>query len=143
MKKLMLMTFVLALSCAVADSRQGTPTDESCESPQVISAVSAIYPVIAVQAHVVGKMPVRIEINENGEVVAATPLEGPGIFLDVSKTAAMLWKFQPSGKHETGRLLFKFVLFTIDDVRRNTGDAFFPPCKVEVRHLLPRTQTVY
>jgi TonB family protein len=142
-KKPLLLVLALGLFSLAADSRQTAPGAETCESPQVISAVSAIYPQVAIKVHVVGTVPVNIEINENGDVVVATPSGGPGMLQAASKSAATRWRFQSTGKRETGRLLFKFVLFASDNDPRDSGDAFFPPCKVEVRRSLPQSQTIY
>jgi hypothetical protein len=143
MSKFMLLALALALSCAVADSHQSVVDSESCESPQVVSAVSAIYPPFALKVHLLGLVQVRIDVNEKGEVIAANPSGGNDVFLAASKSAALRWRFQPTGKHETGRLVFKYVLFGSDNDPRDAGDAFFPPCKVEVRRSLPHTQTIY
>jgi TonB family protein len=143
MKRFMLLTFVFAFSALRVGSRQVMVDAESCESPQVISAVSAIYPQIAIKARVIGTVRVGIEVDENGGVIIATPSEGPGMLLAASKSAAQRWKFQPTGKRETGRLVFKFILFGSDSDPRDAGDAFFPPCKIEVRRSPSAPRTIY
>lgn len=134
MKKIVLLVLVLAVSCMAADSRQTAPIDESCESPQVISAVSATYPAIAFQARVVGTVRVKIEVNEGGEVVVATPSEGPWMMHEASKNAANHWRFQGTGRKENGTLVFKYILLDVDkNPPDDTADVFYPPCKVEIR----------
>jgi hypothetical protein len=141
MNKLMLAAFVLGISCAAADSRQGTPSAESCESPEVISAVAAVYSAVAAAMRIHGPVAVQIQINENGDVVDAVP-SGPGILQLPSKNAAKRWKFRGTGKSETGRLIFEFVLYDRQkNPNEDEGAVFFPPCRIEVRHPVPPRET--
>jgi TonB family protein len=141
MKKLMLLTLVLAFSCAAADSRQGTPDTDSCESLQVISATSPNYPAIAAHMSIHGRVEVQIQINESGDVVDATSV-GPAMLQFASMNAAKRWKFKGTGKSESGRLMFEFVLY--DDKKNpneDGGAVFFPPCRIEVRHPIMFVET--
>jgi|ERR1051325_3090835 TonB family protein len=85
------------------------------EQATVISRTSPQYPKIARQFRQEAVVQVQIEINERGDVVRATPVDGPEFFRAAAQEAALQWRFRAAriNHHAVPSstiLMFRFVL---------------------------------
>ena len=87
------------------------------EAPQLIKMVTPVYPRLARQANVTGRVHLRIIVDEEGnvidaQVVAAKPAD---IFNEAAITAVLQWKYKPARQRDrpikvTMGQLVEFVL---------------------------------
>jgi len=64
--------------------------------PREISRVQPNYSPIARQAHVEGVVMIDAIIDENGDVVQARAVSGPGLLMASALRAVMQWKYEPT-----------------------------------------------
>lgn len=65
------------------------------EYPVVAKQVEPVYPRLAVQAQIEGKVYVRVLVGKDGRVKAAEIFNGPEVFHDAALEAAKQWVFTP------------------------------------------------
>ncbi|MBI3949585.1 MAG: TonB family protein [Acidobacteria bacterium] len=80
-----------------------------------IRRVQPVYPLIARSARVSGSVQIEVIIDENGNVISATVVQGHPLLQQAALEAAQQWKFRPtllSGEpiKVTGVLVFNFRL---------------------------------
>src|ERR1051325_368870 len=95
MKRLIFACFFLIVPVMLA----GTVSTNSIadDSPAVIKAVAPMnYPPLASTAIISGKVKVEVTIDPVGNVKSARIIEGHPLLRDVSKQAALRWRFVPS-----------------------------------------------
>jgi periplasmic protein TonB len=66
------------------------------KAPREISRVAPIYSPIARTAHVEGVVVISAIIDENGDVVQAHVVSGPGLLVASALEAVMKWKYEPT-----------------------------------------------
>jgi periplasmic protein TonB len=64
--------------------------------PREISRVEPTYPILARHAHVEGVVVVNAVIDENGDVVQARAVSGPGLLIASALAAVLRWKYEPT-----------------------------------------------
>jgi TonB family protein len=62
----------------------------------IIRRVQPSYPQMAKATHATGTVSVEVNINEQGDVVSAHVLSGPGMFASAAESAARGYKFKPT-----------------------------------------------
>jgi TonB family protein len=106
------------------------------ESPRVIRAVAPKdYPPLASAAMVSGNVKIEVRIDNAGDVIEAQIIEGHKLLQDISKTAALHWKFAPSEegpKQRTAQLTFTFIHWTKRQEKERGTTTFVPPCGIEL-----------
>lgn len=106
------------------------------ESPAVKKAVALKdYPLLAAAAMVSGKVRIEVRIDSAGDVIAAQIVEGPKLLQDISKTAALHWKFvrsEDGPKERSAQLIFTFIHWTEREEQERGATTFVPPYGVEL-----------
>jgi len=64
--------------------------------PRRLSAVSPVYPMLAIQARLQGTVIIEATVNERGRVVDATVLQGVPLFNDSALDAVKKWTYTPT-----------------------------------------------
>jgi periplasmic protein TonB len=64
--------------------------------PRILVHVNPEYPLIAKQAHIEGTVVVDAVIDENGDVVQAHAVQGPGLLIRSALDAVLQWKYEPT-----------------------------------------------
>jgi protein TonB len=90
------------------------------EAPQLIKMVTPVYPRLARQANITGRVSLQIIVDEEGnvldaQVVAANPAE---IFNEAAITAVLQWKYKPARQREQPIkvIMGQLVEFVLTDV---------------------------
>ena len=106
------------------------------ESARVIKAVAPKdYPPLASAAMVSGKVRIEVRIDSAGDVIAAQIVEGHKLLQDISKAAALHWKFAPSEegpKERSAQLKFTFIHWTERQEQERGTTTFVPPYGIEL-----------
>jgi hypothetical protein len=106
------------------------------DSPGIMRAVAPKdYPPLASAAMVRGKVNIEVKIDRAGDVVAADIVEGHKLLQDVSKSAALRWKFTRSeaGPNERKvQLTFAFIHWTDRKEEERGTTTFVPPYGIEL-----------
>ncbi|HTR46103.1 MAG TPA: energy transducer TonB [Verrucomicrobiae bacterium] len=66
------------------------------KEPKLVKSVDPIYPPIARVAHAEGLVTINAIINEQGDVVEARAVSGPGLLMASALQAVMQWKYEPT-----------------------------------------------
>ena len=80
------------------------------DSPRVLKAVApASYPPLAAAAMVKGKVKIEVKVDPGGDVISTRVIDGQKLLEDISKTAALRWKFvrDEEGKERSAQLTFR------------------------------------
>jgi protein TonB len=64
--------------------------------PRILVHIDPVYPPLARQAHIEGTVVVDAVIDENGNVVQAHAVEGPGLLIPSALNAVLQWKYEPT-----------------------------------------------
>ena len=106
------------------------------ESPRVMKAVAPKdYPPLASAAMVSGKVKIDVRIDSTGGVIAAQIVEGHPLLKDISKTAALHWKFarsEEAANERTAQLTFTFIHWTERKEEERGITTFVPPFGIEL-----------
>ena len=106
------------------------------EPPRVMKAVAPKnYPPLASAAMVSGKVSIEVRIDRAGDVIAAQIVEGPKLLQDISKTAALNWKFAGTDdgpKERTAQLTFTFIHWSDRQEKERGTTTFVPPYGTEL-----------
>ncbi len=139
------LVFLLALLSLLALGSLGYANSSVEESPTVLKAVAPKdYPPLAAAAMVRGTVKIDVRIDSAGDVITAQIIEGHKLLQDVSKTAALRWKFASSEQAPTERrahLTFTFIHWTERKEGERGTTTFVPPFGVEVVGRTPYVQT--
>ncbi len=90
---------------AVSSNPAPQPASQPATAPVVpkplmaavpISQVSPVYPELAVRSRASGTIVLELQINDQGKVIKATPVDGPTIFYEAAVSAAMRWRYRPA-----------------------------------------------
>lgn len=110
------------------------------EQPQVIKAVSPIYPPVALHAHFSGAVTVDVEINAQGSVTSVKASGATRILQIVCEAAAKRWRFSQSAstKLRKAKLTFDFILAPKDTPPSELSTIFLPPCGIEIYGIVPQ-----
>ena len=112
-----------------------------CPSPKLEDLVAVrkavapkAYPPLASAAMIKGTVKIEVKIDSEGSVTAAKILEGHKLLHDVSKDAALRWKFARSteGKERTATLMVTFVHWTERKEEERGTTSFIPPYEIEL-----------
>jgi TonB family protein len=109
-------------------------------SRKATEAVAPSYPLLALQAHMVGTVSVLVEIDETGRVLSVAATHGHPTFITASLDAAKQWKFERGSGNAAVTLTFVFGLV---DSSEPAKTIFKPPYTVEVHAKLPPVRTIY
>jgi len=66
------------------------------KEPRILVHIDPVYPPIAKQARIEGTVIVDAVIDENGNVVQAHAVEGPGLLIHSALDAVLQWKYEPT-----------------------------------------------
>ena len=71
-------------------------SSEESQSPQLVRAVPAVYPLEARERRIIGTVVLKVLVNKEGNVVKATVVSGPPVFSASALDAIKEWKFKPA-----------------------------------------------
>jgi TonB family protein len=112
------------------------------EHVEVVEAVPATYPPIAIVAKVAGTVTVRVTIASSGNVDSVEVLTGPQLLHKPAKIAAAKWVFNKWGKTNkkprNAELHFIFEILPQGATSEELLPIFFPPFTVKVKEGLGR-----
>src|SRR5437660_240628 len=105
---MVVFSIVLSEPAYAGSPRQDKPTQEP-DAPKralqmkaaeleaaVTSRIEPVYPAVAIWAGISGAVMVRVLINQQGDVVSATPVSAHALLKNAVATAARDWKFKPA-----------------------------------------------
>ena len=122
---------LLLAFCAFAAARQ---TQQRRMDSPVLGADMPLYPALARQAGIEGRVEVQIRTDTDGKVISAMPLNGPGILRQVALDNAKTWRF--AHKRSEGTIVYEFKIIgkadLNEDYYRYGKVVFCPPNSVEV-----------
>lgn len=99
--KTLVITVVFGIVTLAPCSFSQTPKPEESESrqkvtrAQAIKVVRPIYPDLAKQSRIEGRVSLKCVIGTDGTVKRAEPKEGPPMLIQAATDAVMQWKFKP------------------------------------------------
>jgi hypothetical protein len=129
----------VSLNFPVAVLGQAKSTTEHIE---VVEAVPATYPPIAIVANVAGRVNVRVTIASSGNVDSVEVLTGPKLLHKPAKTAAAKWVFnktvETNEKPRNAELHFIFEILPQGATSEELLPIFLPPFTVKVKGALGR-----
>ena len=111
------------------DERRRGPVNSGILNMKVINELTTAYPQKAKEQKIQGTVEVHLLINEDGEVIFASPLSGPEELWAESVRASVSARFKPmtlAGKPTkvTGRIILEF----------KNGEVIFPKWGVRMKH---------
>jgi hypothetical protein len=120
----------------------GVLGQETASHPIVSQAIPPIYPAIAALTMVEGKVIVEVRIDERGQTLSATAVEGPNLLRRIAEVAAMRWLFTKETNAENilraARIIFDFKMMPENTSEHDLQPIFKPPYEVEVRGVKPK-----
>ncbi len=131
-KRKMLIGIILS-AVTVSTSLLAGYAQKTESALKLVSAVSPIYPPIAVAANVSGDVNIKASINEQGDVSILSVIDGHPILKDAAKQSAMRWHFAPDAAKRSAILTFTFQIMPRCSPKQEQAPIFYPPLKVEVR----------
>jgi TonB family protein len=87
-------------------SAQGSAADGS--KRKVVSKVDPVYPPIAKQIHLVGRVKIEVTIAADGHVVDTHVIGGSPLLVNASQDALKKWRFEPGPRETTESYEFAF-----------------------------------
>jgi TonB family protein len=108
------------------------------QHPAPKAAVAPVYPALAAQGHIGGRVAVEVTLNERGTVGSAALLDGHPLLADSALWAASQWTFEPGEPRRRAKLTFVFVLLPTKADAKELASVFRPPYEVESRSRLPQ-----
>jgi protein TonB len=66
------------------------------KAPHLVSKVDPVYPPIAKASRVQGEVRIDAVIDQQGKVVRAHAIDGPGLLLPAALDAVQKWKYEPT-----------------------------------------------
>jgi TonB family protein len=108
------------------------------QNPGPTAAVAPVYPALAAQGHIGGRVAVEVTLDERGIVSSTALLEGHPLLADSALWAARRWTFEPGAPRRRAKLTFVFVLLPTKADAKELASVFRPPYEVESRSRLPQ-----
>jgi len=104
-------------------------------APQVLEAIPAVYPLIALAAKASGRVVVEVQINSKGLVKEVRTVEGTGVLSAAAEQSARRWVFSATDSKETRivKLIYDFRIIPYDTPPIELLSVFRPPLAVEIR----------
>ena len=101
-------------SSTTSSSSIAKPVDVGALNTKALTMPKAKYPEEGRRLHLSGKVTVKVIVDENGKVVSAVAMNGPGLLRDAAVAAAKLATFEPLVQGGitvmfTGLLTYEFV----------------------------------
>lgn len=118
-------------------SASGTSTVQS-DNLSVVNAVAPSYPVFRGVPNPSGRVDVKLQLDESGNVVSARAINGHPLLQLTAKPAAQRWRFTPATTEAGERTVLVSFIFTIMPKETPAEDLtpiFSPPYQVEVRRV--------
>ncbi len=113
------------------------------QSAATRTAIAPVYPALAAQGHVSGRVGVEVTLDERGGVTSAALVEGHPLLAASALWAAERWVFEPGGVRRRVRLTFVFVLLPTKADVKELAAVFRPPYEVESKARLPQPVVNY
>jgi TonB family protein len=102
------------------------------ERPVVLNAVIPAYPVVAAAKRISGAVLVDVEINGEGNVIAAVPITGHELLRNAAKKAVLGWRFKPLADGKSHSMRLTFIFHDVSYVAPEKKPEFMSPYQVEV-----------
>lgn len=130
---------VFALACTASAQEQ-----ESARSRLVVlAAVAPVYPPLAAQGQIGGRVAVEVVLDQSGGVRSVSILDGHPLLRSAALWAANRWKFEPGSDGRRARLMFVFSLVPADSDLNELASMFRPPYEVTSKARLPKAIVNY
>ena len=125
---------LLLVSCSIVSCgllARAQKIESGTAGPLVLKAVApSTYPLIAIAAHVQGRVSVEVKIEPSGEVAFPKGIEGPALLASTAVAAARLWKFEPAPENSAERSARLIFVFQIASKKEDAQISFNPPDEV-------------
>jgi len=102
------------------------------ERPDVVRVVIPAYPAIAAAKRISGVVLVDVEINTEGNVIAANPITGDEVLRKAAKVAALDWRFKPLADGKGHSIRLTFIFHDVSYVAPNKKPEFTSPYQAEI-----------
>ncbi len=107
------------------------------------TAIAPVYPALAAQGHISGRVGVEVTLDERGGVTSAALLDGHPLLAGSALWAAERWVFEPGDARRRVRLSFVFVLLPTKADTKELAAVFRPPYEVESKARIPQPVVNY
>jgi len=113
------------------------------QQPAPRTAIAPVYPPLAAQGHISGRVGIEVTLNERGGVTSVAVVEGHPLLASSAQWAAERWVFEPGEARRRVRLMFVFVLLPTTADVKELAAVFRPPYEVESKARLPQPVVNY
>ncbi|MCC6487561.1 MAG: TonB family protein [Candidatus Hydrogenedentes bacterium] len=129
-----MMPRIILFGCALWVSMMACAQQSS--APR--TAIAPVYPALAAQGHISGRVGVEVTLDERGAVTSAALLDGHPLLAGSALWAAERWVFERGDAGRRVRLSFVFVLLPTKADVNELATVFRPPHEVESKARLPQ-----